>query len=33
MILYTIFVNVFVAPWGLASTQQAGAGSQDKKLH
>jgi formate hydrogenlyase subunit 4 len=25
MILYTIFVNVFVAPWGLASTQQAGA--------
>jgi len=25
LILYTIFVNVFVAPWGLASTQQAGA--------
>jgi formate hydrogenlyase subunit 4 len=25
LILYTIFVNVFAAPWGLASTQQAGA--------
>jgi formate hydrogenlyase subunit 4 len=25
LILYTIFVNVFVAPWGLASTQRAGA--------
>jgi formate hydrogenlyase subunit 4 len=25
LILYTIFVNVFVAPWGLAATQQAGA--------
>ena len=25
LILYTIFVNVFVAPWGLASTQLAGA--------
>jgi formate hydrogenlyase subunit 4 len=25
VILYTIFVNVFVAPWGLASTTQAGA--------
>ncbi|HEY7361072.1 MAG TPA: NADH-quinone oxidoreductase subunit H, partial [Streptosporangiaceae bacterium] len=25
LILYTIFVNVFVAPWGLASTQQTGA--------
>jgi formate hydrogenlyase subunit 4 len=25
MILYTILLNVFVAPWGLASTQQAGA--------
>lgn len=25
LILYTIFVNVFAAPWGLASSQQAGA--------
>jgi formate hydrogenlyase subunit 4 len=25
LILYTIFVNVFAAPWGLASTQQAWA--------
>jgi formate hydrogenlyase subunit 4 len=25
MILYTILLNVFVAPWGLASTQQAGS--------
>jgi formate hydrogenlyase subunit 4 len=25
LILYTIFVNVFVAPWGLAATQQAGS--------
>ena len=25
LILYTIFVNVFVAPWGLASTQQGWA--------
>jgi formate hydrogenlyase subunit 4 len=25
LILYTIFVNVFVAPWGLAASQQAGA--------
>jgi formate hydrogenlyase subunit 4 len=25
LILYTIFVNVFVAPWGLASTQRTGA--------
>ena len=25
LILYTIFVNVFAAPWGLASTQRAGA--------
>jgi formate hydrogenlyase subunit 4 len=24
LILFTIFMNVFVAPWGLASTQQAG---------
>ena len=25
LILFTIFMNVFVAPWGLASTQQAGS--------
>jgi formate hydrogenlyase subunit 4 len=25
LILYTIFVNVFVAPWGLAASQQAGS--------
>jgi formate hydrogenlyase subunit 4 len=25
LILYTILLNVFVAPWGLASTQQAGS--------
>jgi formate hydrogenlyase subunit 4 len=25
LILYTIFVNVFAAPWGLAATQQAGS--------
>jgi formate hydrogenlyase subunit 4 len=25
LILFTILMNVFVAPWGLASTQQAGA--------
>ena len=25
LILYTIFLNVFVAPWGLAATRQAGA--------
>jgi formate hydrogenlyase subunit 4 len=25
LIFYTIFLNVFVAPWGLASTQQLGA--------
>src|ERR1035441_4823360 len=25
LILYTILINVFVAPWGLAQTQDAGA--------
>ena len=25
LILYTILANVFLAPWGLASTQQAGS--------
>jgi formate hydrogenlyase subunit 4 len=25
LVLYTIFLNVFVAPWGLASTARAGA--------
>lgn len=25
LVLYTIFINVFVAPWGLATSQQAGA--------
>ena len=25
LILYTIFVNVFAAPWGLAASQEVGA--------
>ena len=26
LVLYTIFLNVFVAPWGLAATTPAGRG-------